>query len=181
MKKRRIPDLLTMSRGIIGLAILGLIPAGESALPSVLWLLLLGWTTDLFDGRLARRMELEPSWVGEHEFEFDMSMVLCSAVFLVVTGLVARGLGLAYLAIAVPMVLLAHSRAGEFLKFKALTMLLAVPWVFGPFVLAYFRGEKTVAFAGLFWIAMALVLHWRRFLGVVEDFLSGARQFLRRS
>ncbi len=180
MKRTRIPDLLTASRGFVGLAILAMIPAGADALPSVLWLLLLGWTTDLLDGRLARRFDLLPSWIGEHEFEFDMSMVFCSAVYLVATGLVPRGPGTVYLVLACLLALLSYSRAGHFLKFKALTMALAVPWVFGPFVLAYIRGEQTVAYMGLLWIALGLLFDWRRFTGVVEDFLDGARSFLRR-
>ncbi len=180
MKCARIPDLLTSSRGLVGLAILAMIPAGAAALPSVLWLLLLGWTTDLLDGRLARRLELEPSWIGEHEFEFDMFMVLCSAVYLVAVGVVPRAAGTTYVVAALLLALLSHSRAGQFLKFKALTMALAVPWVFGPFVLAYLRGEQTVAYVGLLWMLTALILDWRRFTGVVEDFLAGARAFLRR-
>ncbi|MFO8033835.1 MAG: hypothetical protein R6U88_01570, partial [Candidatus Bipolaricaulota bacterium] len=166
--------------GLVGLAILAMIPIGKEALPVVLWVLLLGWTTDLLDGRLARRLEVGPSWIGEHEFEFDMFMVFCSAIYLVVSGVVPRGLGTVYLAVAAPVALLSHSRAGYFLKFKALTMALAVPWVFGPFVVAYLRGEELVAYAGILWMAMALLVDWRRFTGVVEDFLAGARAFLRR-
>jgi len=179
-EKSRIPDVLTSSRALIGLVILLLIPVGEGALPLVLWLLLVGWTTDLLDGRVARRLEVAPSTIGRHEFEIDMSMVLCSGLFLVATGLVPPVRGAGYLALATCAAVFSHSRAGHFLKFKALTMALAVPWVFGPFVIAYFRGDRLVAYAGLGWICMALVLSWRRFLGVVEDFVDGARAFLRR-
>jgi len=180
MNRKALPDLLTLSRGAVALAILGLIPAGAGALTSVLWLLLLGWTTDLVDGRVARRLDAAPSWVGEHEFHFDMLMVLASAVFLVVTGLVHRGLGVMYLLAAVSLSALSYTQTGEFLKFKALTMLLAVPWVFGPYVLAYLRGETLVAYAGVLWILFALLTDWRRFAGVVGEFLQGARAFIRR-
>ncbi len=176
-----VPDLLTLARAVIGLVILMLIPVGDGALPLVLWLLLVGWTTDLLDGRVARRLEAEPSIIGRHEFEIDMSMVLCSGLYLVATGFVPPVQGTAYLAVATCAAVLSHSRAGHFLKFKALTMALAVPWVFGPFVIAYFHGERLVAYAGLGWIALALVVSWRRFLGVVEDFIEGARAFLRRA
>ncbi len=181
MNRKALPDLLTLSRGAVGMAILGLIPAGSAALTSVLWLLLLGWTTDLVDGRLARRLETAPTWVGEHEFHFDMLMVLSSAVYLVATGLVHRGVGLVYLLVAVSLSVLSYTRTGEFLKFKSLTMLLAVPWVFGPYVLAYLRGETLVAYAGVLWILFALLADWRRFGGVVGEFLQGARAFIRRT
>ncbi|MGC9530148.1 MAG: CDP-alcohol phosphatidyltransferase family protein [Candidatus Bipolaricaulaceae bacterium] len=180
MQKRRLPDLLTAGRIMVALAIVGLIPAGPRALGSVAVLLLLGWTTDMFDGRLARRLDKEPSWIGEHEFQIDMLMVLSSAVFLVATGLVPTGLGLGYLAVAVPLATFAHSRFEDYYRFKTLTMLLAVPWVFAPFVVAYFH-QRPVAYVGLVWGVLALAADWRRFTGVVGDFLAGARGFLRRS
>jgi len=179
MGKRRLPDLLTASRALIASAILGLIPAGPQALRSVTLLLLLGWTTDMLDGRLARRLDKEPTWIGEHEFQFDMLMVLASAIYLVAVGWVPRELGIAYLALAVPLSLAVHLWGEEFLKFKAFTMLVAFPWVFAPFIVAYFH-ERQVAYLGLLWMVVALVLDWRRFSGVVGDFLAGAKAFLRR-
>ena len=179
MGKRRLPDLLTASRALIASAILGLIPAGPQALRSVTLLLLLGWTTDMLDGRLARRLDKEPTWIGEHEFQFDMLMVLASAIYLVAVGWVPRGLGVSYLALAVPLSLAVHLWGEEFLKFKAFTMLVAFPWVFAPFIVAYFH-ERQVAYLGLLWMVVALVLDWRRFSGVVGDFLAGAKAFLRR-
>jgi phosphatidylserine synthase len=178
MRKRRLPDLLTASRALIALAILGLIPAGPGALRSVTLLLLLGWTTDMLDGRVARKLEKEPTWIGEHEFQFDMLMVLASSVYLVATGLVPQGVGIAYLTTAVLLSLLL-ARGENFLRFKAFTMLVAFPWVFAPFIVAYFH-ERQAAYLGLLWMAAALVLDWRRFTGVVGDFLAGARAFLRR-
>lgn len=161
------------------MAILGLIPAGPQALRSVTLLLLLGWTTDMLDGRLARRLDKGPTWIGEHEFQFDMLMVLASAIYLVSVGLVPGGLGIAYLALAVPLSLAVHLWGEEFLKFKAFTMLVAFPWVFAPFIVAYFH-ERQAAYLGLLWMVVALLFDWRRFSGVVGDFLAGAKAFLRR-
>ena len=179
MDRRRLPDLLTACRALIALAILGLIPAGPQALRSVTLLLLLGWTTDMLDGRLARRLDKGPTWIGEHEFQFDMLMVLASAIYLVSVGLVPGGLGIAYLALAVPLSLAVHLWGEEFLKFKAFTMLVAFPWVFAPFIVAYFH-ERQAAYLGLLWMVVALLFDWRRFSGVVGDFLAGAKAFLRR-
>jgi hypothetical protein len=178
--REKLPDWLTASRGLIGLAIVGLIPAGPRSLRSVVWLLLLGWTTDVLDGRLAHRVEKGSTWVGEHDFHFDMGMVLASAVYLVATGLVPRRVGVPYLAAAVPLSLLAEGKARHFLRFKSLTMLLACPWVFAPFILAY-QHERSAAYVALAWTAVALLFDWRRFAGVVGDFLAGARTYLRRS
>lgn len=178
-RRKRIPDWLTASRVLIALAILALIPAGPQALRAVAWLLLVGWTTDIVDGRLARRWEKEPSWIGEHDFQIDMLMVLASAVYLVATGLVPRGVGIVYLVAGLLVALAVHSRSAQFLRFKAVTMLIAFPWVFLPFVVAYFY-DPLAAYVGLAWTAGALLVDRRRFFGVVGDFLSGARAFLRR-
>ncbi|MGC8962394.1 MAG: CDP-alcohol phosphatidyltransferase family protein [Candidatus Bipolaricaulaceae bacterium] len=179
MKRReRIPDWLTASRVLIAFAILALIPVGPQALGAVAGLLLLGWTTDMVDGRLARRYEKEPTWLGEHDFQIDMIMVLASAIFLTATGLVPMEIGVPYICGAV-LLSLYTLRYRHFLKFKSVTMLLAFPWVFTPFVIALFR-DPIAAYAGLAWMTLALILDWRRFLGVVGDFLSGARAYFRR-
>lgn len=177
-KRELLPDWLTASRVFIAIAILALIPIGPRALGVVAGLLLLGWTTDMVDGRLARRYDKGPTWLGEHDFQIDMLMVLASAVFLVSTGLVPWEIGLPYIAAAV-LISLYTLRYRHFLKFKSVTMLLAFPWVFTPFIIALFR-DPLAAYAGLVWMILALVLDWRRFLGVVGDFLAGARAYFRR-
>ena len=177
-RRQRIPDWLTASRVLIALAILALIPVGPEALGAVASLLLLGWTTDMVDGRLARRYEKGPSWLGEHDFQIDMIMVLASAIFLTATGLVPAEVGVPYICGAI-LISLYALRYRHFLKFKSVTMLLAFPWVFTPFVIALFRAP-IAAYAGLAWMTLALLFDWRRFLGVVGDFLSGARAYFRR-
>ncbi|MCX7750085.1 MAG: CDP-alcohol phosphatidyltransferase family protein [Candidatus Bipolaricaulota bacterium] len=178
-RKDRIPDWLTGARALVALAILALIPWGPSALRTVAFLLLLGWTTDMVDGRLARRWDKDPTWIGEHEFHIDMVMVLASAIYLVLAGLVPPLPGAAYLLGATGISLALLRWSGDFLRFKSVTMLLACPWVFAPFVVGLVH-DPVVVYAGLIWTAAALVLDWRRFLGVVGDFLAGARAFLRR-
>lgn len=178
-QKTQIPDWLTASRAVIALAILLLIPVGPQALRAVTLLLLLGWTTDMLDGRLARRWDKGPTWIGEHEFHIDMVMVLASAVYLVAVGLVPAVPSLVYLLLGTLISLGVRHRSREFLKFKATTMLLAFPWTLLPFAVAYLR-DPLAAHVGLIWMVGALLVDWRRFLGVVGDFLAGARTFLRR-
>ncbi|MBC7220359.1 CDP-alcohol phosphatidyltransferase family protein [Candidatus Bipolaricaulota bacterium] len=178
-RKDLIPDWLTAARGLAALAILGLTLVGPAALRAVAFLLLLGWTTDMVDGRLARRWDKDPTWIGEHEFHIDMLMVLSSAVFLVLTGLVPPLPAVGYLVGGTAISLGVLHRSGEFLRFKSVTMILAFPWVFLPFVIALWH-DPVVAYVGLMWVAAALITDWRRFTGVVGDFLAGARAFFRR-
>jgi len=105
-------------------------------------------------------------------------MVLASAIFLTATGLVPAEVGVPYICGAI-LISLYALRYRHFLKFKSVTMLLAFPWVFTPFVIALFRAP-IAAYAGLAWMTLALLFDWRRFLGVVGDFLSGARAYFRR-
>ncbi len=172
MRREKLPDWLTAARGIIAAAILGMIPLGPDALSQVIALLLLGWTTDMLDGRLARRYEKPPSWIGEHDFQFDMVMVLASTVYLVSVGLIPWWVGVPYLALGLPLVLWVH-HTREFIQFKAVAMGLAFPWVFVPFVVAYFHA-RPAAYAGLIWMLCALIIDWKRFTGVVGDFLHGS-------
>ncbi|QAA77127.1 MAG: hypothetical protein BIP78_1361 [Candidatus Bipolaricaulis sibiricus] len=177
--RQLIPDWLTAIRGLTAVAILGLVPVGPSALRAVGFLLLVGWTTDMADGKLARRWDKDPSWIGEHEFHIDMLMVLASTVFLILTGLVPTLPATAYLLVAALLSLGVLRWSGDFLKFKSVTMILACPWVFMPFVVALWH-DPVVVYVGLGWIFAALLLDWRRFLGVVAEFITGARAFLRR-
>ncbi|HDS29302.1 MAG TPA: CDP-alcohol phosphatidyltransferase family protein, partial [Candidatus Acetothermia bacterium] len=80
---QRIPDLLTLSRAVIAASILALGLVGRPALEAVILLTILGWTTDIFDGRLARRLDKPPTWIGEREFVFDMLMVFSGLCYLV--------------------------------------------------------------------------------------------------
>jgi phosphatidylglycerophosphate synthase len=179
-RKKLIPDWLTASRALIALAILGLSLVGPGALRAVAFLLLLGWTTDMVDGRLARRWEKNPTWIGEHEFHIDMLMVLASTMYLVLAGLVPPGPSLAYVGVGTVISWTVHRRSRDFLRFKAVTMILACPWVFMPFVVALWHDPATV-WTGVIWAAVAMTLDWRRFLGVVGDFIEGTRAFLKRS
>ncbi len=178
-RKKTIPDWLTATRAVTALAILGLTLRGPSALRAVAFLLLIGWTTDMADGRLARRWEKDPTWIGEHEFHIDMLMVVSSAVYLIASGLVPAIPGTVYLLAAALVSLAVFWYSEEYPRFKSVTMILACPWVFLPFVVALWH-DPLVVYAGLIWTAAALILDWRRFIGVVSEFLAGARAFLRR-
>ncbi len=85
---KRVPDLLTASRGGIALVIASLGLVGPRALEAVILLIILGWTTDILDGRLARRYHKEVTWVGEREFVFDMVMVFSGLCYLVMSGFI---------------------------------------------------------------------------------------------
>lgn len=50
VKMRKLPDLLTLSRGLVAAAIFSLGFVGARALEAVILLTILGWTTDILTG-----------------------------------------------------------------------------------------------------------------------------------
>lgn len=168
---RQLPDLLTLSRGFIAASILGLAFVGKGALEAVILLTILGWTTDIFDGRLARRFDKPPTWIGEREFAFDMMMVFAGLCYLVICGFINGWLALCYVAIAAACI--------AFFRSKMITMSFATPLVALPLVVAS-REAPRAAVWYLVWIIAALILDWSRFRGVVREFIENAKKLAQR-
>lgn len=165
------PDLLTLSRGIIALAVFSLGFVGPQALGAVLLLTMVGWTTDIFDGRLARKYDKPTTWIGEQEFTFDMLMVFSALCYLVMVDLVPLIPALIYVAIAAACI--------AFFRSKSVTMSFAFPLVALPLVVAVWKAPGA-AIVYLVWIAAALLLDWTRFKGVVLEFIDNAKRLAKR-
>ena len=174
---RRWADRLTASRALIALLILLMSLQGKQALPTVILLLILGWTTDILDGNLARRasqsdelIEEERTWLSEHDFLLDMVMVYASFLYLVASGYVPLKWAVLYTLIAG--IFIIWSRGS-----KSVTEIFAFPLVALPLLIAYYE-EPWAAYLYILWIITALVLYWQRFVGVVREFIEGMRHLL---
>ncbi len=167
----RLPDLLTATRGIIAavIALLGLV--GPRALEMVILLIIVGWTTDILDGRIARKYHKQMTWVGEREFAFDMIMVLGGLCYLVLAGFVPMIPAAAYVGVAA--LFIAYFRS------KMVTMSFAFPIVALPLIIAYFNAPRA-AWIFIAWIGLALLFDWRRFKGVVLEFIQNAKALAHR-
>ena len=163
---KRLPDLLTASRGIIAVivALLGLV--GPDALEWVILLIIIGWTTDIMDGRLARKYQKEATWIGDREFAFDMVMVLGGLCYLVLAGFIPLAPAAAYVGVAT--LFIAYFRS------KMVTMSFAFPVVALPLIVAYFNAPRA-AWIFIAWIVLALLYDWKRFKGVVLEFIENAK------
>jgi len=168
---KRVPDLLTLSRGLIAAAIFSLGFIGKSVLPTVLLLTMLGWTTDILDGRLARRYKKTPTWIGEKEFAFDMLMVFSGLCYLVLSGFIPFVPAVIYTMVAAAFI--------AYFRSKMVTMSFATPVVALPLVVAYFEAPNALVWY-IVWIAAALILDWRRFKGVVLEFIENTRKLAKR-
>ncbi len=170
-KMKRVPDLLTLSRGVLAVTIFSLGFVGRSALEAVLLLTMIGWTTDIFDGRLARKYNKPSTWVGEQEFTFDMMMVFSALCFLIMVGLVPLIPALIYVAIAAACI--------AYFRSKSVTMSFAFPLVALPLIVATWEAPRA-ALIYLAWIVAALLLDWGRFKGVVSEFIVNAKRLAKR-
>ncbi len=179
---KRVADGLTASRALIALLIVLLSLGGKDALSWVIYLIILGWTTDVLDGELARRAlrrleereaqdEGEQTWLGEHDFALDMLMVYASFLYLTLVGYVPPMWAFGYTLVAAAAIWGSHGS-------KSVTEIFAFPLVALPLLIAYREG-LWVAYAYIAWIVVMLVLFWGRFLGVVKEFIAGMRQLLR--
>jgi phosphatidylserine synthase len=169
---KRVPDLLTFSRGVIALAIFSLGFAGKEALEAVIVLTMIGWTTDMLDGRLARKYSKASTWIGEREFTFDMMMVFSALCYLTMAEFVP-------LSIALPYVMVAAACVAYF-RSKSVTMSFAFPVVALPLFVSLYAAPRAALLYGL-WIVAALLLDWTRFRGVVREFIANARKTRRRA
>jgi len=162
---------LTVSRGLIALAIFSLGFVGRSALNAVILLTMLGWTTDILDGRLARKYKTDSTWVGEQEFTFDMLMVFAGLCYLVMSRFIPFIPALLYVAVAAAFI--------AYFRSKSITMSFAFPVVALPLIVAYFESPgAAIWYAG--WIVAALIFDWKRFKGVVREFINNARSIGKR-
>jgi len=168
---KRIPDALTLSRGLIAAAILSLGFVGAAALEAVILLTMLGWTTDILDGRLARKYCKSLTWVGEKEFAFDMAMVFAALCYLVLSGFIPSAPAIVYVMVAAAFI--------AYFRSKMVTMSFAAPIVALPLIVAYFRAPHALIWY-IAWIGAALLFDWRRFAGVIREFIQNAKNLSRR-
>jgi phosphatidylglycerophosphate synthase len=173
---KKLADLLTASRALIAILIVALSLEGKKALPWVILLIIVGWTTDILDGRLARRARGEGSsqtgvdentWLGEHDFLLDMILVFSSLIYLTAAGFIGVPFALGYTLVAAIFILWASGS-------KSVTELFAFPLTALPLIIAY-QEVPWAAYMYLIWILLALVFCWERFVGVVREFIAGMR------
>jgi len=167
-RAKTVADILTATRLLLAIFILllGLL-VGREALGTVMMVHLLAWTTDVLDGRLARRdISGKSTWWDDKDFSIDALLVLALFLYLTVSGFVVPWFSIIYLSLAILFVFRFRSQqvAMSFMApILALTLYLALCEV--PI-----WGLATIA-----WCVVALVTGWSRFVYVVESFIEGMR------
>jgi phosphatidylglycerophosphate synthase len=169
---KTLADVLTASRFVIaGLIVFWAIRADYSTLGKVIISILIGWTTDILDGPIARRSAVGEGFWGRTDFIADMAMVWAGFFYMAQVGILSQYLALAYFMLVLLFLLLTRS--------KSVLMAFSVPATALPLVVALDR-LPSLGIAFLVWIALALIIDHRRFIRVVVEFLHGMGKWLGR-
>lgn len=161
---KTIADMLTGVRFFLALLIfLCALFAEASLLPLVVCLTLLGWTTDIIDGRMARLDEQGRSTViGELDFATDMFMVYSGLLYFITAGYVPFWPFFCYM-------LYAGVTAIVWTK-KSVIMAQAAPVAAMPIIFSFLHAPVW-GWIFLGWIALALAFNWKRFTRVIGEFV----------
>lgn len=186
MNRERLPDLLTFSRLPLGvvIALLGL--GGRREAGTVLLLLLLGWSLDFLDGRLARRYKGEPGWIGEYEILFDLVLCFGALAYLGLAGFIPWSIALGYITVAGTISGLATAIATP-QRTYSITQVFEVPLIFIPPGFLLFASPWWVILITIIWVPVSLALEWDRAMELKEKVseshqltLSGLWHFFKR-
>jgi len=170
---KQIADLITLIRAFLAflLAWLGL-TWGRMGLVGAVFIMLLDWAGDFFDGRIAR-LSRNPrqTWIGNHDVQVDVLVSLGLSVFLLGSGLVNQWVAFWYFVIWVLM----FWKLGPDYN---LLMLFQAP-IYLYFIIVAMREAPTYGQWLIFWILLVLGINWHRFSGkVVPNFIQGIHALL---
>jgi cardiolipin synthase (CMP-forming) len=171
---KQFADMLTFSRLLIGLALVGLgFFQGPEALPLACWLLMASWTSDVLDGGIARHSTRhESTWVGDHDLEFDMAVAVGVFCFLAAAGFLPSWLVIVY-PLAWALIF------WGFGIFSSLGKLFQAP-IYGYLIVLAVINNPITGGAMIAWILGAVIVTWPRFpQEVIPSFLDGMSEVKR--
>jgi len=163
-------DCLTLARGLISLTLFAFIPLGIKSVGLGTILYIVGWTTDILDGRIARAFAKEGR-LARWDFPLDMILTGAGAAYCAYMGIIPWLFfwiwGVLWLLLSV------------ITRNQAVIMLIAfVCHVVSGIGLA--RAEPLWFWVLVAWIALVLALDFRRFGQVVLNFIRSAGEWIGR-
>jgi hypothetical protein len=128
--------------------------------------ILLGWTTDMLDGYIARLMKKEGKF-GKYDFQIDLFFEWSFFFYLFRSNYVNDKIFLIYNVILLSLL--------AFYNNKTILMTLQAPVTFLPFIIAFLY-YYDLRFVMIIWILINLLLFHKRFLNVIKEYIEGIPQ-----
>ena len=164
-----IADALTGVRFFIGLLIvLCATLADRGLLPLVVCLTLIGWTTDVIDGKMAR-MDItgKRTWIGDRDFGTDMILIYSGLLYFITAGYLPFWPFFFY-------GIYAAITAFIWTK-KSVLMAVAAPIAAAPIIFSFvYYPIWGWVFVG--WIAVDLILNWADFTSEINEFIGDVEE-----
>jgi phosphatidylglycerophosphate synthase len=170
---KQIADFITLLRALLGFSLVWIgLTEGADGLQKAVLIMIVGWTGDTIDGKIARRSKQSyNTWLGDHDLEIDMVVSCGLLVFLITAGYVAVWVASLY-------VLFWFFVFWRWRNIKVLGMLSQAP-IYAWFLLVALLSLPNVGIWILVWMVVAIILTWPQFpQQVVPGFLDGFREFL---
>ncbi|MBU1670870.1 MAG: CDP-alcohol phosphatidyltransferase family protein [Actinobacteria bacterium] len=158
--RKRVADMLTASRLVIALAVItvGLL-FGREAVGIVLMLILIGWTTDVVDGQLARSLETPvQSRIGDNDLAVDLVLDLAGYIYFIACGFLAPVWSLGYLLAACIIV--------SFVRTRRIILILEMPLLMITPIIA-FTQLNWVSIIYVAWLLGILAYNWSRMISII--------------
>jgi phosphatidylglycerophosphate synthase len=166
---KTIADVLTVTRLFMGFLIVICAFFGEkSLLPLVVALTLIGWSTDVADGRVAR---LDPhkrrTFIGAMDFAIDLTLIYSGLLYFIAAGFVPFWPFLFYALYA--------ASVGLIWTKKSVMMAVAAPIVAMPLIFSFVY-DPLWGWVFLGWIVLAMIVNWNRFREEIREFIEGVEK-----
>lgn len=173
---KRAADMLTATRLVLAAAIIfiavfaGHRPAG--LMEVVLFLVLVGWTTDMFDGKLARKDATgTKTFIGEADLAVDLTLDVAALVFFAAAGFIPWIWAAGYLGLAALLILIwTNVTLTSILELPVLALHPIVAFIFTRYMGWFFVG----------WMGMAMIVNWNRMWEWIHLYLAGMKNVLLR-
>ena len=161
-----IADLLTWSRVFLAIVIFFAALTGQKSLLSfVIAMIVIGWTTDVLDGKLARSDASDKkTWIGNHDFVADMSMSYAGMFYFMTSGYLPFWPFFLYGIYSLTVALIWLN--------KSYVMAVAAPVSAMPVIFALIY-SRFMALVFIAWIIASLISQWGRFKEEIKEFVEG--------
>ena len=150
-------DVLTVSRLFVAIAIILISFLLEAnGLQLVIFALLFGWTTDIMDGRIARRIKKRETIIGRNDIRFDAILIGAAVFYLGWAGFAPYLLGFSWSILLIVLALWPKLPHDLIQFFETPTVIVSLP------VLVYCDRTLFMLLFVLAWGILLLIFDWKR-------------------